>query len=58
MPPMFGDAAALSADTLVVGASNEDSNSTGVNPSTTSTGGANHSISGGTGAVYVRRIAP
>ena len=52
----FGNAVALSGDTLVVGASNEGSNSTGVNPSTTSTGGsdpqADNSASN-SGAVYV-----
>ena len=52
----FGNAVALSGDTLVVGASNEGSNAAGVNPSTTSTGGADpqaDNTASNSGAVYV-----
>lgn len=50
----FGASAALAGNTLAVGATGESSNATGVNGNQ-----ADNSISsGGTGAVYVRRIAP
>ena len=52
----FGFSVALSGDTLVVGAPDESSNSTGVNPSTTSAGGANpqaDNTATDSGAVYV-----
>ena len=52
----FGFSVALSGDTLVVGAPFESSNSTGVNPSTTSAGGANpqaDNSASDSGAVYV-----
>ena len=49
----FGASAALAGNTLAVGATGESSNAAGVNGNQ-----ADNSISGGTGAVYVRRIAP
>ena len=49
----FGASAALAGNTLAVGATGESSNATGVNGNQ-----ADNSVSGGTGAVYVRRIAP
>ena len=49
----FGASAALAGNTLAVGATGESSNAPGVNGNQ-----ADNSISGGTGAVYVRRIAP
>ena len=48
-----GASAALAGNTLAVGATGESSNAPGVNGNQ-----ADNSISGGTGAVYVRRIAP
>ena len=52
----FGSSVALSGNTLAVGTSREDSHSTGVNPSTTITGGADpqaDNTATDSGAVYV-----
>ena len=49
---MFGYSVSLSGDTLAVGARLEESSATGVNSDQKDNGAA------GSGAVYVRRIAP
>ncbi len=48
----FGYSVSLSGNTLVIGAPNEDSAATGIN------GDQSGNAADGSGAVYVRRIAP